>query len=326
MPTHYPDGCVIGQPVHARDLRKEQCTEHRPGNVRRRSTSAPPVARKVASKFATAVAAARTSPATAIQNAATSTAARRLAAPVRAIDFEVLPDPDAGRLREQVQALGLDPSCDTCPSRRVDMSRYDESYGYCDRGDNGGQTCDKITRQCPSCGEDKPMKGWGGALVSLTVGAIGSTPKWVCPDCRADRDTIERRNTRGNRFTYTLDVPKRARYALLSELDRPTNGLAVGEYNRPLMRVLEALKEDGDVIELDIDLSDNVDQRELDAFTVVLRSVRERTHGAVHEAAYDLQRAWVEFAFVEPPKLKTAPRPLSVTERSALTHGERPIG
>jgi len=208
----------------------------------------------------------------------------------------------------------------SCIHRRTDTDNRGLSFGYCDRGDNGGATCDGLTRNCPSCKKDQPMKGWGYTLESPTVAGM-LTPLFVCPDCRHDRDTIARRDGRNNRFTFALNVPEIVRYQLVSELSRSGNGLAVGEINRPILRMVESFKAGKDI---DIDTA-GMDQAELDSTSAVLRLVGERSIGALYQAAYALREAWGEFAYVEPVRPTATPRNLTPAELSALAHGEKPI-
>jgi hypothetical protein len=100
----------------------------------------------------------------------------------RVVPLEPLPDPLAPAKVAEVDALGLPERCKQCTFRRQLTETTGLSFGYCDKGDTGRGTCDGMIRNCLSCKQDKPQKGWGLGFASLPDGLV-TTRAWVCPDC-----------------------------------------------------------------------------------------------------------------------------------------------
>jgi hypothetical protein len=223
-------------------------------------------------------------------------------------------DPAASAQLEQVDSLELPSSCLSCPKRRTfSDGRHGLSWGYCTRGDDGGQVCSGVTRRCPSCKENKPMEGWGLGFVAVTP--IATKAEWCCPSCKFDVA-----HELPLRFAVALQLTDIAKHLLVSELSMQP-GLAVGQICVPLARLVGALRESTSI---DIDLSD-CDQSQRDATATVLSNVSSRIGQLGRDAAQRLYVSWVESMWVakDEPRI---PRALTEFERSALIHGEQPHG
>jgi hypothetical protein len=267
---------------------------------------------------ATASQAARTDPSMAMLNKA-----ERRPALDKPQDLPPLPDPLAPQRVAEVEARNLPASCMTCTHRRPLNESTELSFGYCDKGDTGRGTCDGMTRECPSCDQDKPQAGWGLGF-KTTAGGLGVTAAWVCGDCRHDKAKVDAQAARGKRFTVVLDIDPMSRYKLAGEFERGS-GLAVGAVCRPLLRIVAALKDSDWSGQIDIDLEDDQEASELESCEIVMRNSLDRTYGATFAAGDRLVRAFADFRWAgEPPKPPARVR-LTDAELSALQHGERPI-
>jgi hypothetical protein len=280
-----------------------QCDEY---GIPRISTDAEMAAEKrrrssvdeMAAKLSTALAASRTSAATATLNRASPKPKRVAPSPMA--------EPSTKQDLDRVASLNLPESCLGCV-RRVQLNDGQKglSWGYC-------EGCQSLTRNCPSCHEDKPQTDWGYGFVEVTPGT--NRAEWCCPVCR-DRD-----ETLSARFTVTLDLDMVSRHLLREEIRRAPGGIS-GMDIMPLVRLVAALQEGTG--EIDIDLSD-CDEVQRDNTTAVLSNVRIQVSPKARDAAERLYVAWVDQTWTD-KRGGAAPRPLREAERSALTHGEKPI-
>jgi glutaredoxin len=232
------------------------------------------------------------------------------------------------RKLEQVQALGLPESCVSSCTRRVqfDDNRKGLSWGYC-------EGCPSVSRNCPSCKQDKRQTDWGYGWEPVT--AVAERAAWVCPDCRADKDTRKL----ADRFTVDLQVDEVQRYLLADEIRKVPGGF-IGQTVLPLVRIVQQPRTAGvgmsskrlldgaptppaDHVALDVDVSD-CDESQREATATVLVNVKNQIAPHARDAAETRYYAWASQMPTGKPQ-EIPPRALREPERSALLHGEKLI-